>query len=213
MRARRLTAAGMLTAAAFSTTVGGFAITGSLDKAFAASPVSPPVSQPQNPGQSGQGQNPGQSGKGQNAGVSLADLAGGISGSLNGSNFSATNVDGNAAGAAGTETLEESTLNITGFSDSDCPVNALVNLCVDFSGTFTITTSVGTLSGTTTGGVGEDVTESSSGPQLTQVNGELALTVTSGTGQFTGTTGTLDVALQYEGLVNQQGFTGSITAA
>jgi hypothetical protein len=72
MRARRLIAAVVLTAAAFSSTVAGLAITGTLDNnAFAASlpqcnpkPVSGPVSGPaQNPGQ--QGQNPGQ--KGQNA--------------------------------------------------------------------------------------------------------------------------------------------------
>jgi len=54
MRARRSIAAGLLTAAAFSSTAAGLAITATLDKASASPPVSPPVSPPQNPNQNGQ---------------------------------------------------------------------------------------------------------------------------------------------------------------
>ena len=59
MRGRRLIAAGVLTAAAFSSTVGGFAIVGALDQASASRPhVSPPVSRPVSPPvQNDQGQN------------------------------------------------------------------------------------------------------------------------------------------------------------
>jgi hypothetical protein len=209
MRARRSIAAGLLTAAAFSTTLGGLAIMGSLDQASASSPVSPPVSQPQNPGQNGQ--NPAQNGQNQTA-LTLADLDGGISGNLNGSSLSATNLAGNAAGAAGTETLQTGTFTIEGFSNSECPANPLMNTCVDVSGTFTITTSVGTLSGTLTGGVGEDISSGPSGPQIAPVDGELALTVTSGTGQFASATGTLDAVFTFPGMPGSVDFTGTITA-
>ena len=69
MRPTRLIAAAVLTATAFSSTIAGLAIKGTVDEAFAAPPpqckqVNPPVSGTiQNPGQ--HGQNPGQ--KGQNA--------------------------------------------------------------------------------------------------------------------------------------------------
>ena len=53
MRGRRSIGVGLLTAAAFSSTIAGFAITGTLDNAFASAgnphvsgPVSPPVSPP-----------------------------------------------------------------------------------------------------------------------------------------------------------------------
>jgi hypothetical protein len=70
MRGRRSVAAGVLLAAAFSSTVGGFAIVGALDQASASpSHVSPPVSRPVSPPvQNGQGQNgngQGQNGNGQ----------------------------------------------------------------------------------------------------------------------------------------------------
>jgi hypothetical protein len=216
MRARRSIAAPMLTAAAVSATVGGFAITGSLDTASAASPVRPPLSLPQ--GGNGQGQNQcgNQGGNGQSQStakckprLTLADLAGGISGTLNGSSLSASNLHGNAAGAAGTEMLQTGTLNIEGFSNSDCPDNALIDLCLDVSGTFTITTRVGTLSGTASGGVGEDLSSGPSGPQIAPVAGELALAVTSGTGRFASTAGTLDVAFQFPTFSSN--FVGTIT--
>jgi hypothetical protein len=143
--------------------------------------------------------------------LSLADLAGGINGALNGSSLSATNLDGNAAGAAGTETLQTGTLTIEGFGDpNNCPVNASIDLCVTVSGTFTITTRVGTLSGTLTGGIGEDLSSGPSGPQIAPVAGELTLTVTSGTGRFTSTTGTLDAAFRFPTLGNDD-FVGTVT--
>jgi hypothetical protein len=59
MRGRRSIAAGVLTAAALGSAVGGFAIVGALDQASASPPhVSPPVSRPVSPPvQNDQGQN------------------------------------------------------------------------------------------------------------------------------------------------------------
>ena len=97
----------------------------------------------------------------------------------------ATNLDSNAAGAPGTETLQ----TVLGVDSLNLPT-------VLVSGTFTITTNVGTLTGTAEGEF--DVGILSELPQrVAAIDGGLLLTVTSGTGQFAGTTGTLGVGLQY----------------
>jgi hypothetical protein len=200
-----LIAAGVLTAATLSTTVAGLAITGTLDKALAASPpqckpgpVSGPVSGPvQNPGQ--KGQNPGQ--KGQNAQcqppLSLADLNTRVAGSFtNGVSFSVTNLDSNAAGAPGTETFQTD-VAVMGCTSPHIPVCAV-------SGTFTISTTAGTLSGTATGQY-----NNSFGPPLPSYS--LALTVTSASGEFKGATGgTLDVLFP---ALDGVDITGTVTAA
>jgi hypothetical protein len=59
-----------------------------------------------------------------------------------------------------------------------------------YTGTFTITTSVGTLAGSTSG-----TANNLAGPPPY----DLTLTVVSGTGAYSGTTGTIDVSIQWLG--------------
>jgi hypothetical protein len=222
-----LIAASVLTAATFSSTVAGLAITGSLGKAFATSPpvsrpVSPPVSGPVSKDQCKNGgwQSFGFKSQGQcvsfvrtggkhappPAPLTLADLDTSIAGTVSFPIISVTNLDGNAAGVAGTETLETNLSIGNAFSGGSCPDV----LCVPLSGTFTTTTSVGTLNGTATGVIDVEFIIVGSTPQGVPVAGGLTLTVTSATGQFTGTTGTLNVALTFPTLGSND-FTGTVT--
>jgi hypothetical protein len=115
-----------------------------------------------------------------------------------------TNLDSNAAGAAGTETLQTNLSIGNAYSGGNCPTV----VCVPLSGTFTTTTSVGTLSGSATGVI--DVEFTLPPPQGVPVAGGLTLTVTSATGQFTGTTGTMNVALTFS-TFGSNDFTGTVT--
>jgi hypothetical protein len=208
-------AAGLLTGAAFSTTVGGFAITGSLGKASAASP--PRVSGPQGQNQCG---NQGGNGQGQSNAqcrrrLPLAALDSSIAGSLtdlNYFNLSVTNGDSDAAGAAGTETLQTNFTHLFGFTFPSCSSSPF-NICAvaSGSGTFTITTKVGTLSGTASAEFDGPVVSESPIPEAALATGALGLTVTSATGAFTGTTGgSLNVALQFPVVFGAKNFTGAI---
>ncbi len=215
MRTRRLIAAGLLTAAAFSTTVGAFAITGSLNKAFAASPVSPPVSGPQNPGQMGQngnqsgtGQNPGQ--EGQNAApLSVADLAGSISGSVavGGSNLCTLFYGSSSVVALFSATYSKSAVGPATLYSGGCVTDGL------YSGVyFTIATRVGTFHGNVTGQIHFAALPPTLGGTIAPISAELTVTAISGTGLFTGTTGTLDIALTFP-TFGSYDFTGTVTAA
>ena len=174
-------------------------------------------------GGNGQGQNQcrnqGGNGQGQSNApcqLTLAALDTRIAGSLTDFiyfNLSVTNGDSNAAGAAGTETLQTNFSNPFGFSFNSCSSGPF-NLCAQASGsgTFTITTSVGTLSGTASGEFDGPIVSESPLPEAALARGQLGLTVTSATGAFTGTAGgTLNVALQFPGAVGAKNFTGTVT--
>jgi len=73
-----------------------------------------------------------------------------------------------------------------------------------YTGTFTITTSVGTLAGNVSG-----TTNGLDGPPPYVF--DLTLTVVSGTGAFSGTTGTIDANIQWLGGGNPSPVTGSVS--
>jgi hypothetical protein len=80
-----------------------------------------------------------------------------------------------------------------------------------YSGTFSITTSVGTLSGTVVGQINNAVVSTVPPASVAPVTATLSLKATSGTGQFKRTKGTLNVSLQFPTL-GSLGFVGSVTA-
>jgi uncharacterized protein YjbI with pentapeptide repeats len=142
--------------------------------------------------------------------LGLAALDANIAGSLSGGvNISATNSNSNAAGAAGTETLQTN-VSLQSASVVSCSSGPF-NLCElgTVSGTFTITTSVGTLSGTASGDLGGPLV-SESPPQAVISAGGYTLTVTAATGALTSTIGgTLNVSCQFPPGSND--FTGTVT--
>jgi hypothetical protein len=127
--------------------------------------------------------------------VSLADLAGSVVGTGSGINVSVTNLDGNAAGAPGTETYQTN-VGLQSTTIISCPSSPF-NVCAlgSVSGTFTITTSVGTLSGIAAGELEAPLVSDFPRPVFGPAAEGLGLTVTSATGEFTGTTGTLTLEI------------------
>jgi hypothetical protein len=176
-------------------------------------------------GGSGQGQNQcgnqGGSAQGQSNAqcqrrLTLAALDTSIAGTLTDLvyfNLSVTNGDRNAAGAAGTETLQTNFSNPFAFDFYSCSSGPF-NFCAQASGsgTFTVTTSVGTLSGTASGEFDGPIVSEFPIPEAALATGTLGLTVTSATGAFTGTTGgTLNVALQFPVVFGAKSFIGTVT--
>jgi hypothetical protein len=164
---------------------------GTLDKAFAASPVSPPVSGPgQNLGQ--QAQNGNQSGKGQN-------LNSEVSGSFTGSS---SNLGSSANCAVEEQTLDATYTPSTGkgtgsLSMDGCVIGNFVTQT--FSGSFTLITPDGaTLQGTASG---TEVTKSP--PSFHSLS--FTLTPTSGTNEFANVKGVINLTgtwLYTSGFVN-----------
>jgi len=123
--------------------------------------------------------------------VSLADLAGSLTGTLsavaqgNGCSFLESTLSATYPGSSpvGTVTLQM----------ESCTPLVLPPTPAPFAGTFALTTNAGTLSGTAAGQITNVSLPSGVYPQAAT----LSLAATSGTGLFTGTTGTLNVSLQW----------------
>jgi hypothetical protein len=139
--------------------------------------------------------------------VSLADLAGSLTGTLsavfggNGCSFLEGTFSATYPGSSAVGTV---TLHMDGCIPLILPPTPL-----PFAGTFALTTNAGTLSGTVAGQITNVLLPPSN---VEPASATLTLAATSGTGDFTGTTGTLNVSLQWPE-PGSLSFTGTIAPA